>query len=89
VSAVLAWGLFVLVGLGGLAAIAWTTVIANQFGSDRLHLGNTGAAFWTMAAFVVLFVGGWLPMSLVLGARNLVGRAPGTREAAAISIFGS
>lgn len=69
------WAFYIAIVAGGLAAICWTTLVAHRYGRDRMHLGDTALSFWTLAAFLGLFVGLWMPAIVVLGARTAVRRA--------------
>jgi hypothetical protein len=72
---VVGWSFYIALVLSGLAAVCWTTSVAHRYGQERMHLGDTALSFWTLAAFVGLFVGLWLPVLIFLGARSLVRRA--------------
>lgn len=74
-NTVIGWAFYMALVLGGLAALAWTTIVVNRFGEQRLQLRDAKLAFWTLGAFIVLSLGAWLPMTAVLGAKGALRRA--------------
>ena len=68
-ATVLAWGLFIGIGVGGLAAIARLTVAAHRFGQRAMHLGPAMSMLWSTAACLLLGLGIWLPVVAVLSMR--------------------
>jgi len=79
VSDLIGWAAFVALSAAGLTAVAWTTFLAHRFGQGRLHLGDTALSFWTLAAFVGLFLGLWIPAIVFVGARSLLRTATRAR----------
>jgi hypothetical protein len=79
VSDVAGWAFYGAFGLAGLAAIAWTTILAHRYGQERLQLGDTALSFWVLAAFLGLFLGLWLPVGGFLGVRALIRAASRAR----------